>query len=114
MVDDLGGWAVTGAGDTFDTGSGDYRPGVVGQDEVNYEIEITSSLSGGSGSVSALGGITFGAWKTLEGGEGINVADAVSGITTVNITVEIREIATPANTTGVASFTFDVDGVVPI
>ena len=113
-VSDLGGWSVTGAGDTFDTGSGDYRPGVVGQDEVNYEIRITASTTGGSGSVAALGGIVFGTWKTLEGGEGISVTDAVTGVTTVNITVEIREIATPANTTGVASFTFDVDGDPPI
>lgn len=112
-VDDLGNWDITGSGDTFDTGSGDYRPQVEGQDDDNYEIKITESTSG-TGVVNPLGGVIFGSFVPLTGGQGISITDATASTTVSNITVEIREIATPANTTGVASFTFDCDGSIPI
>ena len=109
LVDKDGTWSVTGFGDTFDTDSGDYRPGTTGNDIDNYEIKITSAPSG-SGQVNALGGIILDSFVPLTGGQGIRVFDTSSGVTESDITVEIREISTPANTTGVASFTLDCDG----
>ena len=114
FVDVAGNWDVDGLGDGgFDTASGVYRPGVTGNDPDNYEIRITASTSG-SGIVTTLGGVILGVWKQIVGGEGISVVDTTSGTTISSITVEIREIATPANTTGVTSFTFDCDGSTPL
>jgi len=109
-----GTWSISGYGSSPDSGAGDYRPKVIGDDPDNYEIKITQSKTAGSGTVASVGGTVFGSFVAHTGTEGIRVIDSVSGITTVDITVEIREIATPANTTGVASFTFSVDGVPPI
>jgi len=115
LVDTFGNWTITGTGDVkSDSDAGDYRPKVVGDDPINYEIKITQSVNSGSGSVVALGGVSFGSFVQLDGGEGIRVLQSTAGTTNVSITVEIREIATPANTTGVASFIFDVTGVDPI
>jgi len=109
-VDKAGNWDVIGFGDvSFDTDSGAYRPGVTGNDLDNYEIRMTAANTG-SGTVIALGGIILNTFVPLTGGQGIEVTDNALGVTTSSITVEIREIATPANTTGVASFTFDCNG----
>lgn len=110
-----GEWAIVGGGQgTPGSGSGDYRPKVVGDDPDNYEIRITSNRTGGSGVIAATGNVVFGSWVPHSESDGIIVTDSTSGTTTVDITVEIREIATPANTTGVASFEFSADGVPPI
>lgn len=114
-VDTFGNWTVAGSGDVkSDSGAGDYRPKVVGEDCINYEIKITKVVNSGSGSVATLGGAVFGSFVPLDGGEGVRVLQSTAGTTNVSITVEIREIATPANTTGLASFVFDVTGVDPI
>lgn len=114
-VDEFGNWTIASIGDVkADTDSGDYRPKVVGEDVDNYEIKITRLVNSGSGSVTTLGGAVFGSFVSLGGGEGIRVQQSSSGTTNVSITVEIREIATPANTTGLASFTFDVTGSDPV
>lgn len=114
-VDISGNWSITGIGNvTADSDSGDYRPKVVGDDPDNYEIEVTRVINSGSGTVTALDGVVFGSFVPLNGFEGIRVKQPSAGITNVSITVEVREIATPANTTGLASFVFDVTGADPI
>lgn len=111
----LGEWVISGGGQgTPSSGSGDYRPKVSGDDPDNYEIRITSSRTSGSGVIAATGNVVFGSWVNHSVTDGIIVTDTGAGPTVVDITVEIREIATPANTTGVASFTFNADGVPPI
>lgn len=109
IMDEAGNWDITGVGTTFDTDSGVYRPGATGNDPDNYEIRVTASTSG-SGIVNPLGGIVLNTWKQLVGGEGIRVIDNTLAVTASIITIEIREIATPANTTGIATFTFNCDG----
>jgi len=114
-VDTLGNWTVIGIGDIkSDSDSGDYRPKVVGDDPDNYEIKITRVINSGTGAVVADGGVIFGSFVPLNGGEGITVQQTSAGTTNVSVTVEIREIATPANTTGLASFIFDVKAANPI
>lgn len=114
IVDISGNWNINADGNVKnDEDSGDYRPKVIGDDPDNYEIEITRVVNAGIGAVTALGGVTFGSFVPLNGGEGIRVFQGSLGNTNVTITVEIREIDTPANTTGVASFVFDVTGVNP-
>lgn len=114
-VDISGNWIITGTGNIkSDSDSGDYRQKVVGDDPDNYEIKITRVVNSGSGAVIELGGASFGSFVPLNGGEGIQAAQFDGGVTNVSVTIEIREIATPANTTGVASFIFDVTSADPI
>jgi len=109
-VDAAGGWDISGFGETFTTISGEYRPSATGIDVDNYEIRITTATSG-PGRVISLGGIVMGVWKQLVGGEGVRVIDNTDFVTASLVTVEIREIATPANTTTVATFTLSCDGI---
>jgi len=109
IVTSSGLWSVTGEGITVDTDNGDYRPGVTGNDPDNYEVKITATGSG-SGTINALGGIILGTFVPLTGGQGLKVTDTTSAETIATVTVEVREIATPANTTGVASFILECDG----
>jgi len=115
IVDIAGNWNINADGNVKnDEDSGDYRPKVIGDDPDNYEIKITRSVNSGIGAVTPIGGVIFGSFVPLNGGEGIEVFQGSLGTTNVSITVEIREIATPANTTGLASFIFDVTGVNPV
>ena len=114
-VDTFGKWTISSNGDFIaDSGAGDYRPGVVGLDPDNYEIKVNYTLNSGSGSIVLSGGATLNVFVPLDGGEGVTVEQAFTGTTNVTFTWEIREIATPANTTGVATFTFDVTGSDPL
>lgn len=114
-VDILGNWSITSIGvQDADSDSGDYRPGVAGSDPDNYEIKVTLTLNSGSGATILLGGAVLNTFVPLNGGEGVKVEQSFTGTTNVTFTWEIREIATPANTTGIATFTFDVTGSDPI
>lgn len=114
-VDVSGNWDISSIGvQDADSDSGDYRPGVVGSDPDNYEIKVTLTLNSGSGATILLGGAVLNTFVSLNGGEGVKVEQSFAGTTNVTFTFEIREIATPANTTGVATFTFDVTGADPI
>jgi hypothetical protein len=107
-VDISGNWNVTSSGNVqSDTDSGDYRPKVIGDDPDNYEIKVTRLVNSGMGTVFPVGGAVFGSFVPLNGGEGISVVQSSAGTTNVSVTIEVREIATPANTTGLASFVFD-------
>jgi len=79
----------------------------------SYEISISAGSVTGVGTVNAIGSGTvingtFQDLNTSRGVELINSADGPSG--QVIISAEIREIATPANTTGVATFTLKGTG----
>lgn len=114
-VDVFGNWTISSIGvQDADSDSGAYRPGVVGSDPDNYEIKVTQVLNSGSGATILLGGATLNTFVPLNGGEGVKVQQSFTGTTNITFTWEIREIATPANTTGVATFTFDVTGADPI
>lgn len=114
-VDTLGDWTILGTGNVkSDSDSGEYRPKVIGDDPDNYEIKVTRVVNSGNGLVIEVGGAVFGSFVALNGGEGIKVLKGNSGTVNVSVTIEIREIATPANTTGLASFVFDVTGSNPI
>jgi len=114
IVDSLGAWTVSGVSNVFSqTDSGFYRPQVVGDDKINYEIKITATINSGAGTISLLGGVVLGTFVNLTGGQGVEVSDAVAGSTNFSITVEIRDKALAANSTGLASFNFDVDGQPP-
>jgi len=92
--------------------SGQYKS-VIAVDASSYEISISVGSVTGTGTVNAIGSGTLidGTFQTLNttrGVELINSADGPSG--EVIVTAEIREIATPANTTGSATFTLKGTG----
>lgn len=110
-----GDWTVVGTGNVkSDSDTGEYRPKVTGNDPDNYEIKVTRVVNSGTGAVVATGDVIFGSFVALTVSSGIRVVQTGAGTTDVSVTVEIREIATPANTTGVASFVFNATGVDPI
>jgi len=100
------------AGSTGTPTAGQYVP-IIQVDASSYEISINAGSVTGTGTVNAIGAGTlingtFQALNTTRGVELINSADGPSG--EVIITAEIREILTPANTTGTATFTLKGTG----
>lgn len=94
--------------------SGTYRPGITGVDGVNYEISINAGSVSGTGIKEGIGDGTdmSGAWQPLDVCRGISLFNTFSGagVGTLLVTVEIREIATPANTSGISTFTLSING----
>ena len=94
------------AASTGDPTVGQYKS-VIAVDATSYEISISAGTVSGTGTVTALGSGTLinGTYQDLNTTRGVelsNQADGPSG--QVQITVEIRETATPGNTTGAATF----------
>ena len=93
--------------------AGTFRPGVTGVDLTSYEISINAGVVSGFGAKSAIGSGTLidGTFQALDGTRGVRFANSTTGSGgQISVTVEIREIATPANTTGAASFILSADG----
>jgi hypothetical protein len=93
--------------------SGTYRPGLTGVDPVNYEISINAGTVVGTGTRIAIGSGTLidGTFQAMDTTRGVQVNNSTNGTTgQISVTVEIREIAVPANTTGPATFTLKADG----
>lgn len=91
---------------------GTYRSGG-GIDPINYEISINVENPTGTGGNIVIGGDTvldgtFQPLNTLRGVAATNI-DNFSTYS-ISVTVEIREIANPSNTTGAATFILLADG----
>lgn len=88
---------------------GTYRDNAPLNDPSNFEIFLTSGTVTGDGFLTAQGsGTVFNAWQPLDTTRGMVLQLLGSGSGFVDVSMEIREIATPANTTGVASFRLQV------
>lgn len=94
-------------GSTGTPTSGTFRPGVTGIDFTSYEISINTGAVVGSGTKVAIGAGTLldGTFQNLDVIRGVQMKLNGTGTGSISVTVEIREILTPSNTTGAASFT---------
>lgn len=98
------------AGGTGTPLTGTFRPGVTGVDLTSYEVSVTMGPVAGSGIRNGNGSMSdiTGTFQPLSATGTVSINLIGSGSGTVSVSVEIREIATPANTTGVAAFTLGV------
>jgi len=92
--------------------AGQYKPIII-VDASNYEFSLLVGSVSGTGISNALGSGTlingtFQPLNTLRGVEMINSTISTTG--QISVTAEIREIATPTNTTGPATFILKADG----
>ncbi len=100
-----GGWSAGGAGTiSVETGGGDYRPGN-NSDITSYEYLLTVSGGVGGGQSKNITG-TLGSWTSLTGVVKVEVVSSNGGIVS-GVNMQIREIATPSNTTGAAAFNIE-------
>jgi len=88
-------------GSTGTPTSGTYKP-IIEVDADNYEIAI--SFTGASPIAIGSGTLLNGTFQNLDIIRGVKILQTGTGTKTTNISVEIRAIAIPANTTGVATF----------
>jgi len=98
---------VESGSSTGSPSSGTYRDTAPVNDPSNFEISINAGTVSGSGVRIAVGSGTLldGTWQNLDTTRGVRIATSGTGSGSISVTVEIREIATPANTTGAATFT---------
>lgn len=90
--------------------SGTFRPGVTGVDLTNYEVSLLLGTVAGDGVRSGSGSMTdiTGTFQPLDASGSARIQLIGIGSGSVAVTLEIREIATPSNTTGPATFTLSV------
>jgi hypothetical protein len=107
-----GTWTVAGTGTTQnDVDNGVFKPTAT-TDTTSYEYFMTQNAVAGVGQgVTVIG--TLNAWTPLTSDLLVSISDMSAGSISSSMTVEVREILTPANTTGQASFGLTADGTVP-
>lgn len=105
LIKTVGSWEVTGNGDTVVGGSGRWKP----TDDIFsniYEINITTV----GDTVFAQNYTLGGGWQPFNSDISIILTDGSPSARANNVTVEVRQITSTGNTTGVASFTLNADG----
>jgi len=85
---------------------GTYRPGLTGIDASSYEVSVNASSVTGTGTRSGVGSMSVidGTFQALNGTGNLIMTAGPFGGGNISVTLEIREIALPSNTTGPATF----------